>query len=251
MEQPAAIITGASNGIGRGVAELLLEKGWWVLGLDREATTLQVANYEHQLVDLTQADFGAAFEELFTRLEPELVVHSAGIGIMQPFADSAIEVDERLIALNVGAAYAVTKAFVREAHRSQRPQHLILLSSLSGISATPGMALYAGSKHFVSGLAKSVAAELRQDAPWAKVSTVAPPPVRTQFRERSGRPTRSKPIRGVLEVREVAEEILRVYRRPTLDRIPGFWPRLLFHWVRPWIPQRILLEKIYQSAQKE
>jgi short-subunit dehydrogenase len=251
MQRPAAIITGASNGIGRGVAELLLVKGWWVLGLDREATTLQVANYEHLLVDLTQADFGAAFEELLTRLEPELVVHSAGIGIMQPFADSAIEVDERLIALNVGAAYAVTKAFVREAHRSQRPQHLILLSSLSGISATPGMALYAGSKHFVSGLAKSVAAELRQDAPWAKVSTVAPPPVRTQFRERCGRPTRSKPIRGVLEVREVAEEILRVYRRPTLDRIPGFWPRFLFRWVRPWIPQRILMSKIYQSAQKE
>lgn len=251
MVQPAAIITGSSNGIGRGTAELLLSKGWRVLGLDREESTIQAANYEHKRVDLTQADFGAAFELLLARIQPELVVHSAGIGIMQPFADSAIEVDERLMALNVYAAYAVTKAFVREANRSRRPQHLILLSSLSGISATPGMALYAGSKHFVSGLAKSVAAELRHDAPWAKVSTVAPPPVRTKFRERSGRRARSKPIRGVLEVRDVAQEILNVYRRPQLDRIPGFWPRFLFHWVRPWIPQRILLLKIYQSAQKE
>ncbi len=251
MQQPAAIVTGASNGIGRGVAERLLEDGWRVLGLDREAAALQSANYEHQLVDLTHAEFGATFEELLVRLEPDLVVHSAGIGIMQPFANSTHDADERLIALNVVAAYSVTKAFVREAHRRQRPQHLILLSSLSGISATPGMALYAGSKHFVSGLAKSVAAELREDAPWANVSTVAPPPVRTQFRERSGRPTRSKPIRGVLEVRDVANEILRVYRKPSLDRIPGVVPRLLFRWVRPWIPQRILLKKIYQSAQKE
>ena len=250
MDQPAAIITGASNGIGRGVAELLLSKGWRVLGLDREESTLQSAAYEHEVLDLTQAGI-AYLEDLFAQIGPDLVVHSAGIGIMQPFANSAIEVDERLIALNVDAAYAVTKAFVREAHRSRRPQHLILLSSLSGISATPGMALYAGSKHFVSGLAKSVAAELRQDAPWAKVSTVAPPPVRTQFRERSGRPARSKPIRGVLEVHYVAQEVLRVYHRPQLDRIPGFWPRFLFRWVRPWIPQRILMSKIYQSAQKE
>lgn len=250
MQQPAAVITGASNGIGRAVAELLLAEGWWVMGLDCEEATLQSAAYEHEVLDLTQA--GVAYlEDLFAHIGPDLVVHSAGIGIMQPFVNSPIEVDERLMALNVGAAYAVTKAFVREAHRSQRPQHLILLSSLSGISATPGMALYAGSKHFVSGLAKSVAAELRHDAPWAKVSTLAPPPVRTKFRERSGRPSRSKPIRGVLEVHDVAQEIFRMYHRPQLDRIPGFWPRFLYHWVRPWIPQRILLEKIYQSAQKE
>ncbi|MFZ9189955.1 MAG: SDR family NAD(P)-dependent oxidoreductase, partial [Schleiferiaceae bacterium] len=55
MDHPAAIITGASNGIGRGVAELLLSKGWRVLGLDREESTLQSAAYEHEVLDLTQA----------------------------------------------------------------------------------------------------------------------------------------------------------------------------------------------------
>lgn len=251
MKPPIALITGSTHGIGRATADALLAQGWSVTGIDREASDLRHPNYQHVELDLCSPEVDRAFARVYQTLQPELTVHSAGIGIMQAFWASSREADQRLVALNVGATYAITKVFAAEAMNRPTPQHLILLSSLAGLSATPGMALYAASKHFVSGLAKSVHAELAVDAPWARVSSLAPPPVRTQFRQHSGRAARSKRIRGVLEVDVVVRELLLLHRRPRLDRIPGRLHRWIFTYIRPLIPSRMLLRRVYLSAKSD
>ena len=251
MKPTRVLITGATHGIGRATAEALLAQGWAVTGIDREISDLRHPNYQHVEMDLCTPDVDEAFASVYRTLLPELTIHSAGIGIMQPFYESSLDADRRLIKLNVEATYAITKVFAVEAVNRQVPQHLILLSSLAGISSTPGMALYSASKHFVSGLAKSVYAELAVDAPWARVSSLAPPPVRTQFRQHSGRPTRSKRIRGVLEVDVVVRELLSLHNRPKLDRIPGRLQRWIFTYVRPLIPSRVLLKFVYDSSKSD
>lgn len=251
MKPARVLITGSTHGIGRATAEALLAQGWTVTGIDREASDLRHTNYQHVEMDLCTPEVDEAFARVYRALLPELTIHSAGIGIMQPFWESSRDADQRLVALNVGATYTITKVFAAEAINRQAPQHLILLSSLAGISATPGMALYAASKHFVSGLAKSVHAELAVDAPWAWVSSLAPPPVRTQFRQHSGRAARSKQIRGVLEVDVVVRELLLLHRSPKLDRIPGRLHRWIFTYLRPLIPSRTLLRSIYNSAKSD
>ncbi len=246
-----ALITGSAHGIGRATAQELIRQGWRVQGIDREMAHIESAEYFHHILDLTSDGVFELILGFFKEIEPELIIHSAGVGIMQQFAASTLEADKKLIDLNVWAAYAVVKAFVQCVMDRKEPQHLILITSLAGLSATPGMALYSGSKHFVGGLAKSVSGELAVDAPWAKVSTIAPPPVKTKFREHSGRLGRSRPIRGILEVDTVVKEILAVYQRPKLDRIPGRLQRWAFLFLRPLIPAAYLSRRIYSVSKQD
>jgi hypothetical protein len=55
----------------------------------------------------------------------------------------------------------------------------------------------------------------------------------------------------VLEVDVVVRELLLLHRRPQLDRIPGRLHRWIFTYIRPLIPSRMLLRRVYLSAKSD
>jgi NAD(P)-dependent dehydrogenase (short-subunit alcohol dehydrogenase family) len=130
----AAIVTGASSGIGLGITEALLERGYRVVGNARtisQSTKLQ-ASENLVLVDgdigkkETAIKVAEAAIKRFKRID--LLVNSAGIYIPKPFTEYSPEDFELMIATNVGGYFFITQQAVAQM-RKQKSGHVVSISS--------------------------------------------------------------------------------------------------------------------------
>lgn len=242
-----ALVTGGAQGLGREVAELLRQKGFVVDVVDRLSVAVDAAEGCSFAWDLTNVDHLDALRLRLESTSYQVLVHAAGIGQTGSFDALRLEDDHDVVNLNVRATLCLTKWFVAMPDGVD-VRTLILVSSMAGLTATPGMSVYAATKSFVSRLAESVDWELRLLGRRARVLAVAPPPLATRFRENNGRPRRSKSMSGVLSPACVAQDILRLLERPEQHRISGGIQRFVFRWIRPWLPERMKHEFVFRSA---
>jgi NADP-dependent 3-hydroxy acid dehydrogenase YdfG len=184
-------ITGASTGFGRLLAEEVLKAGGKVIATARKLD--KVADLEQKypgrakalVLDVTDAgQIEAAVAEAFAQFgRVDVLVNNAGYGL----AGAVEEVSEAeympMFETNVFGLIRVTRAFLPRL-REQRSGHILNLSSIGGVVASPGMGYYNASKFAVEGLSEALAAEL---APLSLyVTIVEPGPFRTDFLGRSG-----------------------------------------------------------------
>jgi len=183
MPDRVALVTGASRGIGRAIAQRLAEQGHDLVVHGHRAdvieeTAAQLADkYGVQAVaahgdiadpETSRVLMRVAFEN-FRRIDALVVnagTHAAGVLGMTD--DATVQ---RLFAVNaVGAAYTLQGA-VRLLGRGRNPA-AVLVSSITGTHGIAGQAVYAASKAAVSGLARSAAKELGPRG--IRVNAVAP-----------------------------------------------------------------------------
>ncbi|MGA5300930.1 SDR family NAD(P)-dependent oxidoreductase [Nucisporomicrobium flavum] len=183
MPDRVALVTGASRGIGRAVAQRLAEQGHDLVVHGHRADVIEEA--AGQLADkygvravpahgdiadpeTSRVLMRVAFEN-FRRIDALVVnagTHAAGVLGMTD--DATVQ---RLFAVNaVGAAYTLQGA-VRLLGRGRNPA-VVLVSSITGTTGIAGQAVYAASKAAVSGLARSAAKELGPRG--IRVNAVAP-----------------------------------------------------------------------------
>jgi NAD(P)-dependent dehydrogenase (short-subunit alcohol dehydrogenase family) len=184
-------ITGASTGFGRLLAEEVLKAGGRVIVTARKLD--KVADLEKQYpqtakalaLDVTDAgQVDSAVNEAIAKFgRVDVLVNNAGYGV----AGAIEEVSEAefmpMFETNVFGLLRVTRAFVPHL-RKQRSGHVLNLSSIGGVVASPGMGFYNATKFAVEGISESLAAEL---APFGiHVTIIEPGPFRTDFLGRSG-----------------------------------------------------------------
>jgi NAD(P)-dependent dehydrogenase (short-subunit alcohol dehydrogenase family) len=184
-------ITGASTGFGRLLAEEVLKAGGKVIATARKLD--KVADLEKQYPQTAKAlvldvnDAGqvdSAVTQAFAQFgQVDVLVNNAGYGV----AGAVEEVSETefmpMFETNVFGLIRVTRAFLPYL-REQRSGHILNLSSIGGLVASPGMGYYNATKFAVEGLSEALAAEL---APLGiHVTIVEPGPFRTDFLGRSG-----------------------------------------------------------------
>lgn len=181
------LITGASRGFGRSLAEVALEAGDSVLATARRPEQLEdlVARYGTRIrpfaLDVTDADAAVrAVEEAanaFGRLD--VVVNNAGYANSAPIEEMA-EADFRAqIEANLFGVVNVTRAAL-PVFRAQRSGTFVQFSSIGGrVGGTPGMGAYQTAKFAVEGFSEVLASEV---APFGvKVIIVEPGAFRTDW----------------------------------------------------------------------
>jgi NAD(P)-dependent dehydrogenase (short-subunit alcohol dehydrogenase family) len=184
------LITGTSSGFGREIATAALGAGDRVVATAREVSGLAelVAAAPERVrtvaVDVTDpaavrhAVQVAAVE--FGRID--VVVNNAGYGSRGAVEELSTEQIRAQFDVNVFGALEVTRA-VLPVMRAQRSGHVVQMSSVAGIHAALGGAVYAGTKFALEGLSEGLALEL---APLGiKVTIIEPGPFRTDFAGRS------------------------------------------------------------------
>ncbi|MBS1800666.1 MAG: SDR family NAD(P)-dependent oxidoreductase [Acidobacteria bacterium] len=184
-------ITGSSTGFGRLLAEEVLKSGDKVVATARKVE--RVADLEQKYpgrglalpLDVTRQDqVDAAVAEALKRFgRVDVLVNNAGYGV----AGAIEEVSEAelgpMYETNVFGLLRVTRALLPQM-RKQRSGHILNLSSIGGLTASPGWGLYHGTKFAVEGLSEALAHEI---APLGiKLTIVEPGPFRTDFLGRSG-----------------------------------------------------------------
>jgi short-subunit dehydrogenase len=219
-----ALVTGASSGIGRQVAARLAAAGAKVLVHGRDAVALaEVASATGGVplaVDL--ADAGAG-ERLAAAAGPvDILVNNAGIGWAGAFADMPEPAVASLIAVNLTAPIALTRALV-PAMVARGAGHLMFVTSIAGRMGVAGEAVYAATKAGLDGFAESLRFELVGSG--VGVGVVVPGVVDTAFFARRGEPyTRRSPRPIAADV--VAEAVVRGIAGDRAERYTPGWLRL-------------------------
>ena len=166
-------ITGASSGIGKAVAELLLQtEEWEVIGLSRRCT-IEHPNYTHQTLDLASAQQVHLFEfQPHDNYEQVVLFNNAGtLGGIKKIGNSDDVALEELFFINTIAPVILSNKFIRQDTENAL---IINVSSGAGSSAIPGWAGYCASKAAIDLFSETVALELQESESTLRIFSVAP-----------------------------------------------------------------------------
>ena len=146
-----AIVTGATRGIGRAIAERLLAAGAIVTATGTRPDGAPPAGCAYHAVDFTDSAATATFADLLATEAPDILVNNAGINVNAPFVE--IEPDEfaRIQAVNVIAPMLLCQAVV-PAMRTRGWGRIVNICSIWSKIARAGRGAYAASKFALDGL---------------------------------------------------------------------------------------------------
>ncbi|WP_066415586.1 SDR family oxidoreductase [Halorubrum aethiopicum] len=223
LENATALITGASSGIGEATAGALAARGADVALLARRRERLEAiaetveSEYDVEAVvvdgDVREPETStAAVETAVDRLGGlDVVVANAGLG---RGGDVETMTDEEYFAMqetNVDGTFFLTREALP--HLRESAGTLVVVGSFAGKFPRPFNPVYAASKWWVRGFARSVAAQVGDDD--VAVSVINPSEVRTEFGSEEGEPFEERFEPGsVTEPEEVAEAIAFAATRP-------------------------------------
>jgi NAD(P)-dependent dehydrogenase (short-subunit alcohol dehydrogenase family) len=183
-----ALVTGGSKGIGRGIAEVLIDQGVHVCISARHQSEIDSAvnqlsikgkaagfvcdvrehNQVKALIDFTVEELGGL----------DILINNAGIGVFETVAETSPEDFRAVLETNLfGVFYCCHEAIPRMKQRGGG--YIINISSLAGANPHPRMAAYNASKFGLNGFSEALMQEVRHDG--IKVSYIMPGSVNTEF----------------------------------------------------------------------
>lgn len=189
LDGRAAIVTGASRGIGLAIAQRLVAEGARVCITARKPGPLAEAAAtmpaDSVITVAGKADDPEHRQMVFDRVAAEfgrldVLVNNAGINpAYGPMVDLELDAARKLLEVNVLGTLAWVQEAVRRTETGFVERGCVVnLSSVTGDTPSPGIGMYGVSKAAVSHLTRTLAAEL---GPGVRVNAVSPAVIKTQF----------------------------------------------------------------------
>jgi 3-oxoacyl-[acyl-carrier protein] reductase len=181
-DQRVAVVTGGSRGIGAAICGRLADEGFVVTNFDLEKPNVSAHHVEWQEVDVgdTSRLVDAVHETAEARGELDLVVNNAGKSIHQKLSEVSEEEWDRVIAVNLKAAFFAVQAAAPYLQLSNG--RVVNISSELAHLGSSTLPHYSAAKGGLLSLTRSLAREL---APSVLVNVVVPGPVDTEMFKRS------------------------------------------------------------------
>ncbi|HEY0772651.1 MAG TPA: SDR family oxidoreductase [Nocardioidaceae bacterium] len=188
FEGKTAIVTGASRGIGLGIAQRLVDEGARVVITARKQEALDEAVAELGGPDVALAVSGKGDnpehqdETIARTLDTfgsiDLLVNNTGINpVYGPMIELDLDAARKIFEVNVLSALSWTQK-VYKAAMGERGGAIVNVSSVGGLKPAPGIGFYGSSKAMLNHVTQELAVEL---GPKIRVNAVAPAVVKTKF----------------------------------------------------------------------
>jgi 3-oxoacyl-[acyl-carrier protein] reductase len=218
LEGKAALVTGASRGIGRAVAQLLAAAGVRLGLASRSGDDLGLEDVVARPCDVRNpTDLEAIVGETVDRFgRLDILVVNAGVGAYGPFLELSPEHLEEMIDVNVkGTLYAVRAALPHLLEGGEAD--LVTIASEAGRRGLPLEAVYCASKFAQVGFTRAMDHELRERG--VRCTNICPGGVATDFAMGRGRTPEMPELAGMMSAEDVAEVVLFALTRPRTHRI--------------------------------
>lgn len=178
-----ALVTGASRGIGLGIAKALAAAGCDVILVSRSEADLQQAQTAIGAAgakaiaapfDLTRIDSIASWFETLVEREglPGILVNNAGLNLRGPAIDLALGDWQQVLSLNLTATFELSRTFARRCIAQGKPAKIVNIASLMTAAARRDVSAYTASKGGIGQLTKALAVEWAQHR--INVNAIAP-----------------------------------------------------------------------------
>lgn len=186
MKNKIWLITGISSGLGKSLAESIIEKGDFVIGTFRKQSQVEefnsrnIKNAEAILLDITNANnVEKSIKTIISKYgKIDVLVNNAGMGFVGAIEETSLKEVRTVFEPNFFGTLKMTQT-VLPYMRKEKNGHIIQISSHGGIKAFAGFGIYNASKFALEGFSEAMAQEV---APLGiKVSIVEPGPFRTNF----------------------------------------------------------------------
>jgi short-subunit dehydrogenase len=256
MANETALITGASSGIGLGIARLFAADDSNLVLVARREDRLKA------LADELKSEFGVdvfilpkdlseknAPREIFEELQKEgiqidVVVNSAGFGSRGGFAELGEESQMDMLQVNIAALTHLTRLFLPGIIERGRGG-ILNVGSLAGFLPGPNLAVYYATKAYVLSFTEALSEEIRN--PNIKITCLAPGPVRTEFGSKSELDDSLLFKMSLMDVEPVVKAGYEGFRKGDVIVLPGMKQKLIPFLLR-FMP-RFLVRKIVKSLQ--
>ena len=221
------LVTGATSGIGRAIAQSLVITGHRVFGCGRR---------EERLLDL-EAELGDSFigmvcdlrdplsiEALFTLIEQQcggldVLINNAGLGHLSPLLSGSYAHWEETLRVNVLALSYCTKLAVAQMRDKGDSGDIIHISSMAGHRVPEESGMYCASKFAVRALTESLRRELRAEKSNIRIGSISPGFVETEFASHYHRSeTVARETYGrypVIQPEDIAAQVLFLLQQPS------------------------------------
>jgi NAD(P)-dependent dehydrogenase (short-subunit alcohol dehydrogenase family) len=190
LEGRSAVVTGSTKGIGRAIAEALLDAGARVAVSARDEGEVAAAgkelsrNHEKRVLAYRcdvrrETDVAALFEETEHAFGGvDILVNNAGVGLFRNLEEMSLEQWNSVIETNLTGVFLCSRAAIPRM-RKRGGGYIVNISSLAGRNAFPTATAYNASKFGLNGMSDALMQEVRHDG--IKVTHLMPGSVATHF----------------------------------------------------------------------
>lgn len=188
MQGPKALVTGASEGIGRALAFALAEDGYNIMAVARNEGRLQDLikelggeGHSYCVADLAQGLGIKTVADLFGQEQYDVLVNNAGFGLFSHFTGKSVEKHLEMVRVNCSALLTLSHAFLTQAKPGNA---LINVSSTLAFLPMPTSSTYSATKSFVTAFSEALWYE--QKGRGVYVMNLCPGLTKTEFSSRAG-----------------------------------------------------------------
>lgn len=171
-----AIVSGTSSGIGKAIAQMLLDNGYKVIGLSRHTGEINHPNFLHIVCDLRHINEIEALKTLPCD-DLKLLINCAGFGRFEPHEELSLATITDMIALNLTAPIALSNIFLRTLKTNRG--NIINITSIEATRSSKFSALYSATKSGLRAFGHSLFEEVRNSE--VGVITINPDMTDTPF----------------------------------------------------------------------
>jgi short-subunit dehydrogenase len=193
-----AVITGASRGIGKAIAQIFALHGYDLFLCSKNESNLLKTieelkarfpnvNIDGKAMDVSKKNEAVLFSEWILSNAPpiDVLVNNAGSFVQGNISEEAEGALEQMMEVNVYSAYHITRSLLSKM-KANKSGHIFNLCSIASLSAYPGGGSYSISKFALLGFSKNLRNELKKHG--IKVTAVIPGAVYTDSWKSSGLP---------------------------------------------------------------
>ncbi|MEJ0091721.1 MAG: SDR family oxidoreductase [Limisphaerales bacterium] len=220
----AAIVTGASSGIGLGMTRALLERGYRVLGNSRTISKSKELKASANLVlvdgDISKKETAIKVAEAaihhFGRID--LLVNNAGIYVSKPFTDYTSDDFDAMIETNVAGYFFITQQVVAQM-RKQKSGHIVSISTMLTDQPLAGAAITLPviTKSTIPAFSRALAMEFVADG--IRVNTISPGVVDTPMHANDDHELLKKlhPVPRLVQISEIVDALFYLESAPMVN----------------------------------
>lgn len=243
---PYALITGASKGIGKAIAEELASKKIDLLLVARSANLLQEIaarlsgrfgiNTDFLAIDLSDPAAPVKIHNWVTGkgYEVNILVNNAGYGLSGPFEHYSTQEHRDMMQVNMNVPVELSSLLIPELKRHPK-SYILNIASAAAYQAVPGLMVYAATKSFLLSFSRGLAFELAKTN--VSVTVVSPGGTDTDFANRAK--VGSKAVKAGEKLNMTPEAVAKLAVKAMFARkteiIAGFINQLgtFFAWLLP------------------